>query len=435
MTVAPSLPLDLDAPLPDELAGRHHGWFTRYRRYPVFSAPWARGRLKSVGLLTVLGYVALLAPAALMSKDPAMPLPWGGAAQFAIGLLLPVWAGPWLGSHIRRRGWEPGREWAALVVLMAALVVGLLAFHEWGAEPVKQWIAERTGNVDANGKRKRVVMSLGLSVSQPDGRQDKSLHEIDQRLGLADRIGNDVTLALLTFWLAGGAGLWAWRRERTGLRALARERELAQAQAQRREAELRLSVLAAQVEPHFLFNTLAGVRSAISTDPARASDMIDRLVDYLRAAIPRLRRDGQVQATLGAQLDIVRAYLGLMAARMPRLQFSVQAPPELLAARCPPLMLISLAENAVKHGVERKVGPARVQVLAERDEQGRLSVTVADDGPGFQPTGSGTGIGLANIRERLAQLYPDSASLQLRARPEGGVAATLTLPLHIDTKA
>ncbi|HRD98472.1 MAG TPA: histidine kinase, partial [Rubrivivax sp.] len=88
---------------------------------------------------------------------------------------------------------------------------------------------------------------------------------------------------------AGGAALWGWRRERAALAALAQSRELARAQAQRREAEMRLSVLAAQVEPHFLFNTLAGVRSAIATDPPRASEMIDRLVDYLRAAIPRLR--------------------------------------------------------------------------------------------------------------------------------------------------
>jgi LytS/YehU family sensor histidine kinase len=211
--------------------------------------------------------------------------------------------------------------------------------------------------------------------------------------------------------------LWSWRREQHELAALARERDLAQAQAQRREAELRLSVLAAQVEPHFLFNTLAGVRSAIATDPARASEMIDRLVDYLRASIPRLRSDGRVQATVGAQLDIVRAYLGLMAARMPRLQWSVNAPPNCCRRRCPPLMLISLAENAVKHGVERKIGPARVEVRAERDDQGRLVLSVPTTGPGFQPTAAGSGLGLANIRERLAQLYPVQAELLLKARP------------------
>jgi LytS/YehU family sensor histidine kinase len=232
----------------------------------------------------------------------------------------------------------------------------------------------------------------------------------------------------MTFLLAGGAGLWGWRREREGLASLARERELARAQAERREAELRLSVLAAQVEPHFLFNTLAGVRSAIATDPARASEMIDRLVDYLRAAIPRLRSDGVEQATLGAQLDIVRAYLGLMAARMPRLAFAVEAPPDLLAAPCPPLMLISLAENAVKHGIEPKIGPARIEVTARRADDGRLEVTVADDGAGFGTSTAGSGLGLTNIRERLQQMYQGRAALTLKARPEGGVAATLVLP-------
>src|SRR5206468_758375 len=159
---------------------------------------------------------------------------------------------------------------------------------------------------------------------------------------------------LLAFSLGGGFALRGWQTERNALAALAQERALAQAHAQRREAELRLSVLAAQVEPHFLFNTLAGVRSAIATDPARASEMIDRLVEYLRAAIPRLRSDGSAQATVGAQFDIVRAYLALMAARMPRLSYAIDAAPGLLQAHCPPLMLISLAENAVKHGVEMK---------------------------------------------------------------------------------
>jgi LytS/YehU family sensor histidine kinase len=171
------------------------------------------------------------------------------------------------------------------------------------------------------------------------------------------------------------------------------------------------------VEPHFLFNTLAGVRSAISTDPARASDMIDRLVDYLRAAIPRLRSDGGAQATLGSQLDIVRAYLGLMAARMPRLHFDIDVPTELLAAACPPLMLISLAENAVKHGVEPKIGPARVVVSARRAASGGLHITVADDGAGFGTSTSGSGLGLANIRDRLQQMYQGRASLNSRPSP------------------
>jgi LytS/YehU family sensor histidine kinase len=101
--------------------------------------------------------------------------------------------------------------------------------------------------------------------------------------------------------------------------------------------------------------------------------MIDRLVDYLRAAIPRLRSDGRCRPRWAAQLDMVRAYLGLMAARMPRLQWAWTCPPTCWRRRCPPLMLISLAENAIKHGVERKIGPAQVQVRAARDGDGRLA--------------------------------------------------------------
>jgi LytS/YehU family sensor histidine kinase len=188
-------------------------------------------------------------------------------------------------------------------------------------------------------------------------------------------------------------------------------------------------VLAAQVEPHFLFNTLAGVRSAIHTDPARAATLIDSLADYLRAAIPRLRADGGADATLAGQVEIVRAYLALMAARMPRLSFSIDLPDDLRALPCPPLMLVSLVENAVKHGAEPKVGPVHVALRARLDALGRLQVAVEDDGAGFGGSTGGTGIGLANIRERLKQMHGDRAALELRARPEGGVGATLTLPL------
>lgn len=425
---APALPSDLDAPLPVELAGRHQGWFTRYRRYPVYSAPWVQGRLRTLGPVVIAVYLALIVVPILTSFRPSMPSPLGGMLQIGITLFVPLLLGPWLASRVRRQGWPAQTQWRALWAAIMATVVLLMAFTEWGAEPLKQWVAEQAGTVDAAGKRQRVAISFGVSVS--GGGQAASAAAPDARPDPFTRTSSHVSLALITFWLAGGSALWSWRREQHELAALARERDLAQAQTQRREAELRLSVLAAQVEPHFLFNTLAGVRSAIATDPARASDMIDRLVDYLRASIPRLRSDGRVQATVGAQLDIVRAYLGLMAARMPRLQWSVNAPAELLSAHCPPLMLISLAENAIKHGVERKIGPARVEVSAARDDQGRLVLAVADDGPGFHPTAAGSGLGLANIRERLAQLYPGQAELLLKARQGSGVAASLILPLE-----
>lgn len=419
----------LDQPLPTRLSGSGHGWFTRYRRFPVFSPAWARGRMRSFGSAVALALAIPVLP--LFINEPLDKMPLGGMLQMAVQLFAPLLLGPALGCWVRARAWPERREYGALVAVIVALVLGVLAFHQFGAEPLKQGVAELTGAVDEHGKRKRRIMSIGLVLSSPeDAASAPPMHKPPRADELSPmvRVTNGVTSAVLSFWLGGGMALWGWRRERAGLAALAQEAELEHAQARRREAELKLSVLAAQVEPHFLFNTLAGVRSAIATDPARASDMIGHLVDYLRAAIPRLRSSGGSEATLGGQLEIVHAYLSLMAARMPRLAFQIDVAPELLGAHCPPLMLISLAENAVKHGVEPKVGPARVQLSARRTETGDLEVTVADDGAGFGASVAGTGLGLANIRERLRQMYGDAAALTLKARPEGGVAAMLTLP-------
>ena len=426
----------LDQALPMALAGSGHSWFTRYRRYPVFSAPWVRGRSAVFSALLALALALTALP--LVAGEPLAELPLGALVQLTVQLYAPLLAGPLLGLWVRRQGWPERQERNALIAAMAAVVLAVLAFHQFGGEPLKQAIAEATGAVDEKGQRKRMALQIGVTVSGPEGGAAATsqtsqasppprMHS-GESLAPMTRFSNGVTSALFSFWMAGGVALWGWRRERSGLAALAREQELERAQAQRREAELRLSVLAAQVEPHFLFNTLAGVRSAIATDPARASEMIDRLVDYLRAAIPRLRSSGGSEATLGGQIDIVRAYLGLMAARMPRLAWSVDADADLLGLPCPPLMLISLAENAVKHGVEPKVGPASVQLRAQRRADGGLEVTVADDGAGFGASTGGSGLGLTNIRERLRQMYGDAAALTLKARSEGGVAATLSLP-------
>jgi len=423
----------LDQPLPPELAGSGHGWFARYRRWPVFSPNWARGRVRAFAVLSLFVLALMAIPFFAMRWQD---VPYGGLLQLGVQIVGPFIAGPWLCVWVRRQGLSAGRETAALAAVMGALVLALLAFHAVGAEYLKQWVAEATGQVDEQGKRKRMVMAVGVVVTTPDDPASASASAPQRppaqpELSNTARAMNGLSSALATFWLGGGAGLWARRRERQGLTNLARERELARALAQRREAELQLSVLAAQVEPHFLFNTLAGVRSAIATDPARASEMIDHLVDYLRASIPRLRSQVGNDATLGGQLEIVRAYLGLMAARMPRLQWDVRAAPELLNLPCPPLMLISLAENAVKHGVEPKIGPARIEIAARRNGAGTIEVTVADDGAGFG-VGSvaGSGLGLTNIRERLQQMYQGRAALALKARPEGGVAATLTIPVE-----
>ena len=441
MTAAP-----LDQPLPPELTGTGHTWITLYRAYPVFSRPWARERIRSFGAWIAISFVLLTLSLLLTEGDARFP--YAGLIHFLIGFVLPMLAGPLLGAWVRRQGWDARYEWWGLVAAVTLAVAATWGFSHFVAEPMKQKLAEALGDVDASGARKKVQVSLGVSVSSPDKSgaaaapaSGASAPPMDDHDSPAATAISFAMSSLLAFWLAGGWALWGYWRERADLARLAQTRELAQAQAQRREAELRLSVLAAQVEPHFLFNTLAGVRSAIATDPARASEMIDRLVEYLRASIPKLRADGAVVATLGGQIDSVRAYLGLMSARMPRLHFSIEVPAELLTARCPPLMLISLAENAVKHGVEPKIGPVHVSLRAERqagdsgDDPARLAVTVADDGVGFGGAGAGTtqagsGLGLANIRERLNQLYGGRAALTLKARAEGGVAATLTLPLE-----
>ena len=419
----------LEQPLPVELTGRAGGWLSAYRRYPVFSAAWVRGRWRLMA--AVLLPVLMLLSYPLFTEEPK-DRPYGGLLVVTIESLIPLLIGPWLGCLVRRRHWPPRREGWALAGAVAVAMLASVGFELLLAEPVKQKVAEWTDTVDEHGKRRRVVMTLGVSVSTPERGASApvpmppgALQDNPVVMGI-----NVASRAAVGFLLAGGLALFGWRRERRGLQSLARERALAQAESRRREAELRLSVLAAQVEPHFLFNTLAGVRSAIATDPARASEMIDRLVDYLRAAIPRLRSDGGSAATLAGQLDIVRAYLGLMAARMPRLSWRIDVAPELLTAPCPPLMLISLAENAVKHGVEPKIGPVHIEVSARRAADGRLEITVADDGAGFGTSGSGGGLGLTNIRERLQQMHGDRAALVLKARPEGGVAATLTLPVE-----
>ncbi|GCL63445.1 sensor histidine kinase [Pseudaquabacterium pictum] len=434
-TATLSLPLQqpLEQPLPAQLAGRHHGWFTRYRIYPVFSRHWVLGRWRLWGPSWLLVMLLLAGGVAMAPPEQRV---WWMLLVPALQTLVPLALLPWLGWWVRRRGWPPAKEWQALVLVLGLALALLATAHRLDVtEPLKQWMAEQTGMVDGSGKRRKVQLALGVSV-KAEAASAPAANPADVHAGTKPTMhSNDwsqtAIWSLLFFWLGGGSALWGWRREQAGLTGLRREQALRQALLARREAELQLSVLAAQVEPHFLFNTLAGVRSAITTDPARASVMVDRLVDYLRASIPRLRSDGSAQATLGGQLEMVHAYLGLMATRMPRLQFSVDAPADLLAAPCPPWMLISLVENAVKHGVEPKIGPALVQVSAQRTASGDLAITVADDGVGFggADTGtSGTGLGLANIRTRLQQMHGGRSSLTLSARPGGGVAATLTLP-------
>jgi signal transduction histidine kinase len=200
-------------------------------------------------------------------------------------------------------------------------------------------------------------------------------------------------------------------------------------QLKRQVVEARMAAMQAQVEPHFLFNTLASIDHLIETDPPRASTMQKNLIALLRASMPSMRESNPSQHNLGREMAVIRPYLEILKVRMEdRLQATINVPDGLLSAEFPPMMIQSLVENAIKHGLEPKAEGGTLTVSAEI-VHGRLAVTVADTGLGFgRADTAGTGIGLANIRERLKLLYGDKASMVVADNLPSGTVVTLTVP-------
>jgi hypothetical protein len=206
----------------------------------------------------------------------------------------------------------------------------------------------------------------------------------------------------------------------------AREAEVDRERLFAQMEEARLQVLQAQIEPHFLFNTLATVRRLYHTTPASAVTMLDNLMRYLSVALPQMRAS---ESTLGREAALADAYLGIQKLRMGRrLTFEIDVPVALQDLAVPSMMLLTLVENAIKHGVSPLPEGGFIRVGAAR-EGDRLSIIVADSGQGFVHT-SGTGTGLANIRARLAALHSAAARLELSANLPRGITATLSLPLE-----
>jgi hypothetical protein len=206
-----------------------------------------------------------------------------------------------------------------------------------------------------------------------------------------------------------------------------------QMDAERRASEAQLRLLQAQIEPHFLFNTLANVSALMEHDTAKAKLMLETFTDYLRSSLGSLRHE---QATLGSELELARAYLGVLKTRMEdRLQFSIQSDNALVGARLPALLLQPLVENAIHHGLEPKVEGGHVQVNARR-EGDELVLEVADDGLGVSATNGaaprgrkGAGLALSNLRERLQTQYGSQATLSLTPS-HPGTLATLRVPFE-----
>jgi anti-sigma regulatory factor (Ser/Thr protein kinase) len=385
------------------MASRLGGWSGIAREYPLFSRTWFAYRMRS--FLAPLGLLALVLVFFAAFARPREGLPYLIPALCKIWLVvaLALFLGRALAVLVCRQGWTPPRE--------AAGVACALAFG--------------------------VLVSLSLTPFTRVGpeKPNRAMTEREAALARESMLVNGAVWLLALSWLGGSGDLVAYFRQRRMLREVELLGQVARYKDERNEVEMRLAVLASQVEPHFLFNTLSGVRAAMLSDPARGVVMIDHLVDYLRSTIPQLRADrDRTFVTLGSQLDAAQAYLGIIQARLPRLAFRIECPAGLRDAAIPPLMLISLVENAIKHGIELKRGPGLIRVSAVRSKTAQedvLALSVADDGIGFGTAASGSGIGLSNIRERLQHLYGGAATLSLREADGGGVVASIMLPIRL----
>jgi LytS/YehU family sensor histidine kinase len=198
--------------------------------------------------------------------------------------------------------------------------------------------------------------------------------------------------------------------------------ELEKSVLEKQALDARLKLLHAQIEPHFLFNTLANVQALVESRSAQAAPVLQSLIAYLRAAMPTL---SNADATLGHEAALVRAYLDLMLMRMPdRLRFSIDIAPELAGLRFPAMALLTLVENAIRHGIDPAEAGGTLEVSARR-EGGAVQVVVSDSGVGLRASAS-PGTGLANLRERLQGFYGPSARLDLVEVAPHGVRAQIT---------
>jgi hypothetical protein len=226
---------------------------------------------------------------------------------------------------------------------------------------------------------------------------------------------------LIAYWgvLSASYALGYYRRSQ--------QRDLRASQLEARLAQARLQLLEMELQPHFLFNTLNAVSALIHKDPDAAERMIARLGDLLRLT---LDRSAQQEVTLGQELELLNRYVEIEQTRFrDRLDVQLNVEPDTLSARVPRLLLQPIVENAIRHGVARSVFAGRIEVEASRRADD-LVLRVADNGPGLQDRPLQPGIGLSNTRERLQQLYRARQRLELRDRPEGGLAVTVAIPFR-----
>lgn len=216
-----------------------------------------------------------------------------------------------------------------------------------------------------------------------------------------------------------------WSRARlSAAKVQMQEEKIKRISSEKTAMEANLRLLQAQIEPHFLFNTLSNIHSLMDSDVGTAKAMLLDLINYLRNTLRRTREE---ETTLDGELAVVSAYLKIFKIRLgDRLEFSVAFPPELGAQPFPPMLLQPLVENAVIHGIEPSENGGRITIRAQQ-VQGMLQVVVSDTGNGFggQP---GNGVGITNVKERLELLYGNGARLVFNENQPRGVTAVIEIP-------
>lgn len=313
-------------------------------------------------------------------------------------------------------------ETATLIVVARAAVVGLSALLAFGV--FEQWPRRLP-----SGLARSAVQVIAVAVAIPLGALlaywlttggDPQLIANEKRA--MGYVSLTLTGLLFAPWIAVGAML----KQRD---AFAREQalafELEKSELERQALDARMRLLQAQVEPHFLFNTLANVQALVDAGSPEASKVLASLIAYLRAAVPRLHDSA---TTLGDELQLVRAYLELMQMRMPdRLQFALKIDPAAAELKCPPMTLLTLVENAVRHGIDPSEEGGRIDVEVFH-RNARCLVRVSDTGVGLQSTSRGLGTGLSTLRERLQLTFGGDAQLRLLQIEPHGVRVELDFP-------
>ena len=327
-------------------------------------------------------------------------------AGFLWSLLLSFgWTSPYTGLLFR----------TLLIAIVLMLVFGL--FERWPRR-LPRWLARWVLQIVCIAISIPFIVAIIYYLSTPDGAV-AFYHDKERMEGYAALTGTGLLFAP---WVAMSA-LMRDRDSRIRNQAITFERE--RGELERKATDARLRLLQAQVQPHFLFNTLANVRELVDSGSPQASKLLNSLIAYLRAAVPRIQ---EPVTTLGHEIELVRAYLELMHMRMPdRLRFSIEADDAALDLRCPPMTLMSLVENAVRHGIDPSEEGGRIEVSV-RLQESRVRAQVTDTGVGMRNTGKGPGTGLSTLRERLQLAFGADAHMRFLALEPHGVTVEVFFP-------